>query len=91
MNTTAKTVKIRTVCKELGLALPELRKLIARDSTFPPIEWTTPRSGFVWREDFENWKATRHDRAANRRQQVERKAAHISGTNKTKLPDFLRS
>jgi hypothetical protein len=52
--------------RDLKLPLAKIRALEAMGD-FPPIEWTGPRSGLVWREDWEKWKATRHERARQRR------------------------
>ena len=97
MKTAAKTLKLRAVREELGLNLPELRRLLDRDASFPPVTWTGPRSGFVFREDFDQWIADRHAREARRRQQERRKRDFVAGRRPENgdatprpLPDFLR-
>lgn len=101
MTAGTKTVKLRGkngVLDTLAIGLPELRRLIELDRSFPPVEWTGPRSGFVFREDLERWIRERHDRDARRRQQQRRKREFVAGRRPTNgdlsprpLPDFLRS
>ena len=85
---------MRQVFTEEGLRLPEVRRLEATDSTFPPITWTGPRSGWMFREDWVRWKAERHERRDMRRCQTQRRMSFIRGsainTGPEGLPPFLR-
>ncbi len=83
-------IPLRAVCQALGLSLPEIRKLAEHDPTFPPIEWAGPRSGHVWREDFEAWKAARHERARDRARQQKARETFLRGGSSEDLPEFLR-
>ena len=93
----ARTIRLREVCRDLRLRLPELRNLIERYPTFPPVTWTGERSGFLFREDLDQWIDDRHARDARRRQQEDRKREFVAGRSPQNseslpkpLPDFLR-
>ena len=85
---------LRELLTEEGLHLPEVRRLAATDKTFPPITWTGPRSGWIFREDWEKWKAERHERRDRSRQQGERALSFIRGRGinprSKNLPPWLR-
>ena len=75
----ARTIRLREVCRDLGLRLPELRNLIERYPTFPPVTWTGERSGFLFREDLTQWIDDRHARDARLGDERRRATAQREG------------
>ena len=80
--------------KEEGLKLPDVRRLAESDPTFPPIEWTSERTGLIRREDWAKWTERRFERRDQRQQQSIRRMLLVRGAVTKKrsedLPDFLR-
>lgn len=88
-------ITVRQLCAETNLSLGAVKRLAGIDPEFPPIEWTGPRSGFLFRVDFDAWRESRFERAQRRREQQDRRTSFVKGRESElegvrELPDFLQ-